>query len=287
MLLPILVVIAEQKLGEYFRVFTIMKYSQYLKLSLSFLALSVCIANIIWLQKNSLNKTETVRDKNTYLKEQEQFTAAAKIRKKIPGFGFNNLIADLTFLKFIQYFGDGEARQVTGYSTVTDYFEDIVNRDPNFIQSHLVFSAANSLFAGRPDKTVDFMNQALETVNPQAPNYPFLLWTYKAADETIFLGNLGAAKHSYEMAAQWARQYKYDVDISNEMAGRYDKTANFLASDPDPTQAQFGAWMSILSGTQDRKTQDYILNKLKGLGAEINITPDGRLDIKPPKYNQA
>lgn len=261
-----------------------MKYSQYLKLSIklgiSFLALSACISSIIWLQKNSLNKTETVRDKNTYQKEQEQFTAAAKIRKKIPGFGFNNLIADLTFLKFIQYFGDGEARQVTGYSTVTEYFEDIVNRDPNFIQSHLVFSAANSLFAGRPDKTVDLINQTLTTVNPQAPNYPFLLWTYKAADEILFLGDLKAARHSYEMAAQWARWRK--DDLGNEMARRYDKSANFLASDPDSTQAQFGAWMSILSGSQDRKTQDYILNKLKGLGAEITVDSNGKLQIKPP-----
>lgn len=257
-----------------------MKYSQYLKLSISFLALSACISSIIWLQKNSLQNIEIARDKNTYQKEQEQFTNVAKLHKQIPSFGFNNLLADLTFFKFVQYFGDGEARRVTGYSTVTEYFEDIVNRDPNFIQSHLVFSAANSLFVGRPDKTVDLINQTLKTVNPQAPNYPFLLWTYKAADEILFLGDLKAARHSYEMAAQWARQR--NDDLGNEMAKRYDKSANFLASDPDPTQAQFGAWMSILSGSQDRKTQDRILNKLKGLGAEITVDSNGKLQIKPP-----
>ena len=260
-----------------------MKYGQYLKLGINFITLSTCIACIILIQKKSLTKLETVRNVETYKKEQEQFTAAAKIRKKIPNFGFNNLIANLTFLKFVGYFGDGEARQVTGYSTVTDYFEDIVNRDPNFIQSHLVMSAANSLFAGRPDKTVDLINKALETVNLQAPNYPFLLWTYKAADEILFLGDIKAAKHSYETAAQWARQYQYDVEISNNMAGRYDQTATFLASNPDPTQAQFGAWMSILWGTQDPKTQNYILDKLKNLGAEITIDPDGKLNIKPPQ----
>ena len=264
-----------------------MKYSQYLKLGISFLALSGCIASIVCLQKDSLSKIETVRDENTYKKEQEAFASAAKIRKKIPSFGFNNLIADLTFLKFIQYFGDGEARQITGYSTVTDYFEDIVSRDPNFIQSHLVFSAANSLFAGRPEETVDLIDETLEKVNPQAPNYPFLLWTYKAADETLFLGDLKAAKHSYEMAARWARQYRYDVDISQEMAGRYDKTVKYLASNPDPTQAQFGAWMSILYSTKDSKTQNYILNRLKDLGAEIEITPNGKLNIKPPEFERA
>ena len=257
-----------------------MKYSQYLKLSISFFALSSCIASIVWLQKDSLTRIETVRDKDTYQKEQEAFTIAAKIRKEMPSFGFNNLIADLTFLQFVQYFGDGEARQITGYSTVTDYFEDIVNRDPNFIQSHLVMSAANSLFAGRPEATVKLINQALEKVDPKVPNYPFLLWTYKAADETLFLGDIKAARHSYEMAARWARWRK--DDLGEEMAGRYDKTANFLASNPDPTQAQFGAWMSILSSSQDRKTQDYILNQLKDLGAEITIDPNGKLEIKPP-----
>ncbi|MGB5636437.1 MAG: hypothetical protein WBM44_29805 [Waterburya sp.] len=262
-----------------------MKYSQYLKLGINFVALSSCIASIVFLQNKSLEQLEIVQDQETYLKEQEQFSAVAKIQKQLPSFGFNNLLADWTFLQFVGYFGDGVARQVTGYSTVTDYFEDIVNRDPNFIQSHLVMSAANSLFAGRPDKTVELINQALETVDPKSPNYPFLLWTYKAADEILFLGDIEAARHSNEMAARWAR-LRQD-DLGNEMAGRYDKTANFLASDPDPTQAQFGAWMSILYGTHDPKTQDYILGKLKKLGAEINISPDGRLDIKPPKFNQA
>lgn len=258
-----------------------MKYSQYLKLGISFLALSGCIVGITWLQQDSLSKIETVRDKNTYQKEQEVFASAAKISKKIPNFGLNNLIADLTFLKFVGYFGDGEARKITGYSTVTDYFEDIVNRDPNFIQSHLVMSAANSLFAGRPDKTIDLINQALEKVDPQVPNYPFLLWTYKAADEILFLGDVKAAQHSHEMAAKWAR-LRQD-DLGNEMARRYDKTANYLASNPDSTEAQFGAWMSILHRTSNPKTQNYILNKLKELGAEINIDPDGKLKINPPK----
>lgn len=263
-----------------------MKYSQSLKFSIIFSAMFGGIASIACLQKDSLSKIATAQNIDVYKKEQKAFTAAAKIQKEIPSFGFNNLIADLTFLKFVGYFGDGEARQVTGYSTVTHYFEDIVNRDPNFIQSHLVMSASNSLFTGRPEKTVDLMNQALERVDPKAPNYPFLLWTYKAADETIFLGDLQAAKHSYEMAARWARNHQ-ETEVGNEMARRYDKTAKYLASDPDPTQAQFGAWMSILYGTKDSKTQEHILYRLKDLGATVNVSPDGKLEIKPPKFNEA
>ena len=124
------------------------------------------------------------------------------------------------------------------------------------------------------------LNQALETVTPETPHYPFLLLTYKATDEILFLGDLEAAKNSYEMAAKWA-SLRQD-DVGHEMAGRYQKTVKFLSSNPDPTEAQIRAWMSILSNSQDRKTQDYILNKLRGLGAQITIDSDGRLQIQPP-----
>ena len=58
-----------------------MKYSQYLKFGISFLALFSCVASITWLQKDSLNKLETVQHIDIYEKEQKAFTAAAKIQK--------------------------------------------------------------------------------------------------------------------------------------------------------------------------------------------------------------
>ena len=97
-----------------------MKYNQYLKSFISLVTLSASIVGIIHLQKSNLKKAEIVRDKKTYFTEQKQFSLNAEIQKKLPSFGFDNLLADWTFLKFIQYFGDGEARQITGYSTVTD-----------------------------------------------------------------------------------------------------------------------------------------------------------------------
>ena len=275
----------EQESNKYLHIFYIMKYNQYLKLFISLVTLSASVLGIIHLQKGNLKKAEIVRDKETYLKEQEQFSTTAKIQKNIPSLGFNNLIADWTFLQFIQYFGDGEARQVTGYSTVTDYFEDIVNRDPNFMQSHLVMSSANSLFAARPQKTVALMNQAVEKVDLKVPNYPFLLWSYKAADETLFLGDLKAAENSYEKAAQWAKEWTkiHNDNTGNAMAKRYERSAAFLATNPDPTQAQIGAWMSILSTAQDRKTANYIVKQLEDLGVEFSISNDGQLIVKPPK----
>ena len=262
-----------------------MNYNKSIKILSTLLTLFIGTTSIISLQETRLKQQELVTDDNYYLLEEQKLASIAKLQKKLPSFGFNNMLANLTYLNYVQYFGDRKARKMTGYSVVTDYFEDIVNRDPNFIQSHLVMSSANSLFAAQPEDTVRLLNQALETVDPQVPNYPFLIWTYKATDEILFLGDIEAAQNSYEMGASWASMR--NDDLGNEMAARFNKTAQFLASKPSATQAQFGAWMNILSTTSNSRTQDLILEQIKDMGGTVNISPDGRLEIKPPKFDKA
>jgi hypothetical protein len=239
------------------------------------------ILGILFFQKQYYYNNLTIQNNTNYQQQEEQIKAEVNFQKQLPSFGFNNLIADWAFLKYVQYFGDTEVRKIAGYSVVTDYFETIVERDPNFVQSHLVMSSANSLFAAKPEKTVELLNKALETVKPEILYYPFLLWTYKAADEILFLGDLEAAQNSYTMAANWTK-LRQD-ELGRGLSQRYQQTTRFLATNPDPSQAQFGAWMSILSTSQDPKTQNYILEQLKTLGAEITIAPDGKLNIKPPQ----
>lgn len=251
------------------------------KLAVNLLTGIAAMTAIIFLQKQALNKqTNSLTDRD-YIRQEKQLRTQVSLLKSIPSFGFGNLISDLAHLRFIQYFGDTEAREVTGYSVVTDYFEAIVNHDPHFVQSYFAISSANSLFAARPEKTVELIERGLQVITPQHPGYPFYLWTYKATDEILFLGDLKAAKHSYKTAAEWARAR--EDDLGNEVAENFERTANFLASDPNPTKSQIGAWMTALSSSKDAKTRDYILDKLKNLGAEITIDPNGRVNVKPPQ----
>ena len=67
------------------------------------------------------------------------------------------------------------------------------------------------------------------------------------------------------------------------MAERYEKSAAFLATNPDPTQAQIGAWMSVLSSAKDKRTANYIISKLEDLGVRISMSADGEITVKPPK----
>lgn len=255
--------------------------AKYQQLCLTSLSLILGTVGIVSLQNNNLNSKINAKEQTSYHQEEQIQKAAIEIQKNLPTFGLNNLIADWNYLQFIQYFGDTEAREVTGYSLVTDYFEVAVDKDPRFTQAFLSFSAANSLFAGQPKKTVELIDKVLESSTPNLPGYPFLLWTYKATDEILFLGNLQAAKNSYEKAAEWASMR--DDDLGKEVASRYLATAKFLASNPDSTDAQIGAWANILSQAQDLKTQQHAIKQLEKLGAEVSITEAGEIKIIRPE----
>lgn len=258
-----------------------MKYSQYIKAGASLFGILTCSISIVFFQKANLKQQELAKNKLDYVREERQLANITKIQQHIPTFGFDNLMADWNYLQFIQYFGDLEAREETGYSVVTDYFDAVVEKDPRFTQAFLSFSAANSLFAGQPRKTIELINKVLETASPNLPGYPFLLWSYKATDEILFLGNLKAAKKSYKKAAEWASMR--DDDIGEEMANRYQSTVKFLASNPDSTNAQITAWMTVLERAQDIKTQQHAIDELKTLGVDVSITEEGKINITQQK----
>ena len=245
----------------------------------SFTAL-VCFTGVIFSQKQYYSRIIVTQDNINYFQQEKILKTALNIKKKLPNFGFSNLIADWNFLQYIQYSGDEEARQETGYPLVTDYFEIIVDKDPRFVSGILSLSTANSLFAGRPDRTVSLMNQVLNYISPEKFPKGYYVWTYKAVDEILFLGDLKAAKKSYQKAAKWASLQKeptWEISVT-----RAKETAQFLASNPDSNEAQIYAWFNILSTAQDDKTKEHALQQVRALGAEINVTETGELEIKLP-----
>lgn len=252
------------------------KYSQYLCLLGGFLFIA---SIIIYSQKEQMQKTVYGENIDYY---QQEKTLATKIefQNKIPDFGFSNLIGDWTYLQFIQYFGDGKAREVTGYSLVPEYFAAMVEQDPNFVPAYLSLSAANSIYAAQPQKTVDYLNKLLKYINPSKSPHASYLWSYKAVDEILFLGDTKSAENSYRMAADWARQRN---DEQGELIARRNlETADFLATNPDSKLVRIGAWSFLLNHVHDDKTKKLIINEIKALGAKIVINSNGQLMIKPP-----
>ena len=108
-------------------------------------------------QLNAL--TNDIQSKEYYLREELKIKSSLSLLRRLPTLGFDNLIADWTFLRFLQYFGDQEARSQTGYQVNPDFFEVIVDRDPNFIKMYPYLSSTVTLYSGQPQKTISLIRK--------------------------------------------------------------------------------------------------------------------------------
>ena len=95
-------------------------------------------------QANTLKNSSNSTSLTNLNEEVESEKLRLNFLHKLPSLGFNNLVADWTFLNFLQYFGDDSARNKTGYSLSPEYFEVILDRDPYFVNAYLFLSASNN-----------------------------------------------------------------------------------------------------------------------------------------------
>ncbi|MCU0536521.1 MAG: hypothetical protein MUD14_21750 [Hydrococcus sp. Prado102] len=239
-----------------------------------------CLIAVAYLQlPRAKSLTEVKLNKADYQREEEIESLNLDILKTLPTFGFDNLIANWTMLRFVQYYGDGEARRKTGHSLTPKYFDIITKNDPLFVRAYLILSPAVSINAGRPDLTVALMNRGLKHLSPKIP-YAYFVWLYKGIDELLFLGDIKVAKHSYQMARDWAKVAgNTTIEISAQ------KTVNFLSKNPNSKQAQVGAWFLVFVNARDKETQQLAINKIESLGGKLIIEPDGRVFAVPPKQD--
>jgi hypothetical protein len=253
-----------------------------IKSLIPFVFIIFCAGGIVFFQQKYLktNIENQTREVN-YSEEEKKIKTALTLQKKLPTFGFNNLLADWQYLQLIQYFGDTSARNKTGYSLVTDYFVLISKYDPRFVNAYFFLSTANSIYAAKPEKTVEFLNKILAQITPEVNPLAFNLWTYKGVDEILFLGDIPEAQKSYEKSAQWA--LTRGDDIGKTVAKQRLETAEFLAKNRDSKKAQVSAWANILSSVFDDKTRQMAIDKIRSLGGEVNISNDGQIQVKLPE----
>lgn len=251
------------------------------KLLTSIILSSLSVFGIATSQKKYSNYISYKKRNVDYHQQEQQLKAEANFIKQLPSFGFDNLIADWTFLKYIQYFGDSEVRDEVGYSVITDYFETIIDKDPKFIKAHLSLSATNSIFAGRPEKTVALLEQSAKSLTPNMHDYPFMVFAYKAVDEILFLGDLKAARESYRKAAEWA-EMRNDKE-GDHVAKLYRDTIKFLATNPDSSFTQVSGWATVLRRNNDPKIQKHAIEKIEELGGKVTVDENGDITVKPPK----
>jgi hypothetical protein len=240
----------------------------------------ICLGYITYVQLSSFTKLliSKASDRTEFLKYDKQEQAALSLLKNSPPFGFDNLLADWTFLRFLQYFGDSSARKQTGYALTPRYFEIIVDRDPRFIQSYNFLSTTISLYAGRPEQSISLLSKGLEVLSPQIFPTAHYIWIYKGTDQLLFMGDIEGAKHSYEMAATWADVQKDPQSQALSRSAR--QTVAFLSRSPNSKKARINAWVIVLISTFDQQTRQRAINNIRALGGDVSFSSKGAVRVK-------
>ncbi|MGK7889407.1 MAG: hypothetical protein AB4042_08735 [Leptolyngbyaceae cyanobacterium] len=202
--------------------------------------------------------------------------------KRLPTLGFQNLMADWSFLAFLQYFGDSEVRNRTNYNLSPKYFEVILKNDPYFWDAYLFLSGSTTLYAGQPERTVEIMEQHLPHLLPQVPDRAYFIWRWKATDELLFLADPAAAADSYQMAGEWAAVY--DTEEGRLVAEVSTGTAMFLRANPTSRAVQVNAWMTIYSNAFDDATRQRAIDNIRELGGDVIFDENGAVvEVRNPR----
>ncbi|MEH2157964.1 hypothetical protein [Nostoc sp.] len=245
----------------------------------------ICILAVGLIQFPQLQKLINSK-KSASLETLEKEIKSENIRlnflQKMPSFGYDNFIADLVYLNFIQYFGDDEVRDKTGYSLSPEYFEVILKRDPRFLAAYRSLSISTSLYAAMPERAIALSEKGLKSLSPSVPEKSYYVWRYKGVDELLFLGNAKAAQESFATAANWASNFS-DAE-SQFIAKTSQRTAEFLSRNPNSKYAQIATWSIVLNNQADQRTRKRAINEIEALGGKVITTVEGTHKIIfPPK----
>jgi hypothetical protein len=244
--------------------------------------LCIFVVGILQLpQLNRLNNRAKTASQEEFQQEAKSEELRLNLLQTAPAFGYENLLADWVFLNFLQYFGDDDARAVTGYRLSPKYFDIIVDHDPRFLGAYIGLSTSISLYAGEPEKSVALMEKGLKSMSPQLPPKSYYVWRQKGIDELLFLGNTQAARQSFDKAAEWASTYSSEE--SKTVAAISRRTSEFLARNPKSKSAQVAAWTMVFNYATDDRTRKIAISRIEALGGKVTVTPEGILQVRPPQ----
>lgn len=232
------------------------------------------------LQSHRLHQQQSPREYNLLQRHQEEQRTRAQLElmERLPSLGYENLVAGWSFLNFLQYFGDTDARQQGGYGLSPEFFEILVTKDPLFVHPYLFLSTSVSLFAGQPERSVALMTQGSQAMTPTLPSGGYRLWRYRGIDQLLFLGQGEAAQQSFQTAALWADQSDEPEAASVAQASR--QTAAFLGQNPASKAAQISAWIQVLNLAVDERVQRRAIGEIEQLGGEILTYGQGQVTVR-------
>lgn len=241
-----------------------------------------CVGAIATLQVPQLHQLKTkssTASVESLQREIDLQKTQLAVLKQLPTFGYDNLVGNIAFLSFLQYFGDAEARQKTDYQLSPEFFEVTLNRDPYFIPAYTFASTSSALYAGLPERSVALMQNGLTSLKPNVPPFSYYAWRQLGIDQLLFIGDTKGAIQSLTTAADWAEmsgQANSDVTVTLSR-----QTVAFLAKNPDSKTARVATWLMVLSNAPDEPTQKIVVQRLAELGVNMVKDEKGMYSIQP------
>ncbi|MGV0026725.1 hypothetical protein [Phormidesmis priestleyi] len=241
------------------------------------------LTGIVWMQRSQIDRSSLWTANPQQAERQE--AVRLDLLQKTPTFSYDNMVANWAFLNFLQYYGDDEARDKTGYSLSPKYFDLITRRDPRFVDIYLFLSGTLSYQLGKPQLSMEYLRRGTDALSPLIHPRSYTLWQYQALDQLLLLGDIPGAIYSSERAAEWAAA----VPDYQTIAPNFQRMANFLKSEPDSKGVRFQSWGTVFEQAQrtgDRKTQERAKQEILALGGVERVAPDGRQYftlVIPPK----
>jgi hypothetical protein len=241
------------------------------------------LTGIVFLQNYDINTRKQNQNSSEFTRQEQAELQRLTLISRSPRLGFDNMLSNWVYLGFIQYFGDTEARQKTGYSLTPKYFSLVVDQDPHFVEALTLIEVANSLFAALPETSVSLLSRALEKIQPNFISRiePYYLWRTKGNDQLLFLGDVIGAKKSYAKSIEWAENY--DNDDSRKIADISRRSIDFLNNNSDSKSARIGAWVNILANNPDPKVRARVVEEIEKLGGKIKVLSPSQISVSVPQ----
>lgn len=235
----------------------------------------VTLAGVVWMQRSQLDQPSQWLENPQQAERQE--TLRLGLLKQLPSFGFDNVLADWTFLNFLQYFGDNPAREKTGFSLSPKYFDIITQLDPRFVEAYMFLSGSISYQLGQPELAIRLMKRGTTALSPQINPKAFQVWRFMSLDQLLLLGDVPGTIHSLQMAAKWV-----EGTPDAEYEPLFKQTAAFLKKDPNSKPVRIASWAAIYQQAMemgDKHTQERAKQQVEALGAKL-VVKDGKLFIE-------
>ncbi len=240
------------------------------------LGTAAIVVMLQWMQlpKVSMQAIDPVR-------ETEQERIKLQVLGNLPTLGYDNLLANWVFLRFLGYFGDDSARQKTGYDRNADYFNLITQRDPRFLQVYPYLSAGISYYLGNPELAGQYMERGLKAISPDVNPKGFVVLRFRALDQLLLEGDIPGTIATYNRLAEW-----FDRIADPKAAESFRNAAAILANNPDSVLPRFWGWQDVYFSAPDDRVRQRAAQELIELGAIARKTPQGDILFVLPDEQQ-